>query len=183
MGFLSSLWNNNPTDEERRAQAIRSGEAVPSRAERQRCWDARDNYFGCLDRINVIDAVEPGGAAAAKKACAKEGEQLEKDCAAEWVSSPSSVVTCCRRNRRHVPLHFFSCPPFGRFVYKVYVASSTMPTRRHEYLLTSTGRPLQKVPCGQPPKGAAARRPQGSGRQRGADQQRPRRLCAPERLS
>ncbi|KAL1900503.1 hypothetical protein Sste5346_002224 [Sporothrix stenoceras] len=86
MGFLSSLWNKNPTDEERRAEAVRTGEAVPSRAERQKCWDARDNYFGCLDRINVIDAVEPRGAAVAQKACAKEGEQLEKDCAAEWVA-------------------------------------------------------------------------------------------------
>lgn len=88
MGLLSSLWGSSTpaSDEDRRAQAIRSGDAVPSRAERQRCWDARDVYFGCLDRANVIDALDPAGAATAKKACAKEGEQLDRDCAAEWVA-------------------------------------------------------------------------------------------------
>ncbi|ERS98886.1 uncharacterized protein SPSK_04610 [Sporothrix schenckii 1099-18] len=85
---ISSLWGGSSapaTEEERRAQAIRSGAAVPSRAERKKCWDSRDLYFGCLDRINVYDALDPAGAAAAQKSCAKESQQMDRDCAAEWV--------------------------------------------------------------------------------------------------
>lgn len=88
MGLLSSVWGSGaPTTEEaKRAEEIRSGAAVPSRAERLRCWESRDLYFGCLDRNNIIDAVEQPGSAAALKACPKESEQFERDCAAQWVS-------------------------------------------------------------------------------------------------
>ncbi|CAK7564293.1 MAG: hypothetical protein SEPTF4163_002182 [Sporothrix epigloea] len=87
MGLLSSVWGSGaPTTEEaKRAEEIRSGAAVPSRAERLRCWESRDLYFGCLDRNNIIDAVEQPGSAAALKACPKESEQFERDCAAQWV--------------------------------------------------------------------------------------------------
>lgn len=94
MGLLSSILPGTaPASEEaQRAEAIRAGTAVPSRAERQRCWDSRDVYFGCLDRNSIVDAVEPAGAAAAQKACAKESEQLDRDCAAQWVRfSPLSL--------------------------------------------------------------------------------------------
>ncbi|CAK7241897.1 MAG: hypothetical protein STHCBS139747_003370 [Sporothrix thermara] len=86
MGLLSSVWGGPATPEAKRAEEIRSGAAVPSRAERLRCWESRDKYFGCLDRNNIIDAVEQPGAAAALKACPKENEQFERDCAAQWVA-------------------------------------------------------------------------------------------------
>ncbi|CAK7199826.1 hypothetical protein SEUCBS139899_002512 [Sporothrix eucalyptigena] len=87
MGLLSSIWPGAPASEEaKRAEEIRTGAAVPSRAERQRCWESRDLYFGCLDKHNIIDAVEGAGPAAALKACPKENEQFERDCAAQWVT-------------------------------------------------------------------------------------------------
>ncbi|EFX03363.1 hypothetical protein CMQ_5413 [Grosmannia clavigera kw1407] len=92
MGILSYVWPfgsssaASTTPDGRRADAIRTGAAVPSRAERQRCWDSRDGLFACLDRNNIIDAVEPAGAAAAAAACGPENAQLERDCAAQWVA-------------------------------------------------------------------------------------------------
>ncbi|OAA65240.1 Cytochrome c oxidase, subunit VIb [Niveomyces insectorum RCEF 264] len=93
MGVLSFLWPFSSSsdaagadDPTNRAAAIRSGAAVPSRAERQRCWDSRDAYFACLDRHHIVDAVQPAGAAAAAKACGGESAQLERDCAAQWVA-------------------------------------------------------------------------------------------------
>ena len=54
-------------------------ETPPSRSERQRCWDGRDAYFGCLTANNLIQD-DP------KSLCKKEKGNYEKECAASWVS-------------------------------------------------------------------------------------------------
>ncbi|KAF5359890.1 hypothetical protein D9756_002945 [Leucocoprinus leucothites] len=51
----------------------------PSRQNRQKCWEARDAYFGCLDRANVVKAGEEGNA------CTKEKKRYEDDCAKSWI--------------------------------------------------------------------------------------------------
>ena len=157
MGLLSSVWGGPATPEAKRAEEIRSGAAVPSRAERLRCWESRDKYFGCLDRNNIIDAVEQPGAAAALKACPKENEQFERDCAAQWVS------------------RFF----FLSFFFVTLIPMLLFHRIRCNYTDNSCiGRTLQKVPRGQLPEGAAPGCPPRTGRERGADQQRARRLGA-----
>lgn len=83
MGLLP--WSGPSSEEEKRAEAVRNGAAVPTRAERKKCWESRDIYFGCLDKNNIIDVVKPEGAAAAKKACSAENKLIERDCAAQWV--------------------------------------------------------------------------------------------------
>lgn len=67
-----------------RETQVRTGAVAPSRTERQRCWTARDAYFGCLDRHSILDA--NADAAAARKACPAESDAFERDCAAKWVS-------------------------------------------------------------------------------------------------
>ncbi|KAK0667463.1 cytochrome oxidase c subunit VIb-domain-containing protein, partial [Cercophora samala] len=79
MGWLSS---SSPEDQ--RSQEIRAGTVAPSRAERARCWEARDGYFACLDRNNIVDALKEEKAAG--KACGAESKVFEKDCAAQWVT-------------------------------------------------------------------------------------------------
>lgn len=54
------------------------------RTERQACWEARDGYFSCLDKHNILDAIKD--ADAAKKSCGPENEVYERDCAKSWVS-------------------------------------------------------------------------------------------------
>lgn len=67
-----------------RETQVRTGAVFPSRAERQKCWAARDVYFACLDANSILDpSADP---AATKKACGSETEEFEKDCAAKWVS-------------------------------------------------------------------------------------------------
>ncbi|EPE05159.1 oxidoreductase-like protein [Ophiostoma piceae UAMH 11346] len=85
MGLLS--WSSGPTsDDEKRAEAVRNGAAVPTRAERKKCWDSRDIYFGCLDKHKIIDVTKAENEAAAKKACGAENALIERDCAAQWVA-------------------------------------------------------------------------------------------------
>ncbi|RFU73103.1 cytochrome c oxidase, subunit vib [Trichoderma arundinaceum] len=72
-----------PFSEDTRADAIRSGTAIPNREERAVCWAARDAYFACLDANNIIDANKDASAAA--KACPKPSADFERDCSAAWV--------------------------------------------------------------------------------------------------
>ncbi|KAF8344754.1 MFS general substrate transporter [Amanita rubescens] len=53
--------------------------AAPSRQDRQQCWDSRDAYFACLDKVGVIKAGEE------KDACAATKAKYEKDCAKSWI--------------------------------------------------------------------------------------------------
>lgn len=71
------------SEDEKRADELRQGTAVPKRAERQRCWDSRDKYFACLDKAGIIDALKDDKAAA--KACKAESNEFEQNCAAQWV--------------------------------------------------------------------------------------------------
>ncbi|KAI6314249.1 hypothetical protein MCOR34_005039 [Pyricularia oryzae] len=72
------------SEDEKRADELRQGTAVPKRAERQRCWDSRDKYFACLDKAGIIDALKDDKAAA--KACKAESNEFEQNCAAQWVT-------------------------------------------------------------------------------------------------
>ncbi|KAG5986928.1 hypothetical protein E4U54_005215 [Claviceps lovelessii] len=72
-----------PLSSSSRADAIRSGDAIPNRHERSLCWASRDAYFACLDANDILDANKD--AAAAKRACPRETDAFERDCAAAWV--------------------------------------------------------------------------------------------------
>ncbi|EGO55671.1 hypothetical protein NEUTE1DRAFT_67507 [Neurospora tetrasperma FGSC 2508] len=72
------------SEADKRAAEVRAGTVAPTRSERQKCWMARDGYFACLDRNNIMDALKDEKAAA--KACKAESVEFEKDCAAQWVT-------------------------------------------------------------------------------------------------
>ncbi|KAF9062939.1 cytochrome oxidase c subunit VIb-domain-containing protein [Rhodocollybia butyracea] len=52
-----------------------------TREDRQRCWDARDQYFACLDRAAVV---KPGDEKPSR-ACGSEGKSYEESCAKSWI--------------------------------------------------------------------------------------------------
>ncbi|KAL4262496.1 cytochrome c oxidase subunit 6B family protein [Pleurotus pulmonarius] len=54
-------------------------DAAPTRQDRQKCWEARDSYFACLDRAGVVKAGDEG------KACKDENEKYEANCAKSWI--------------------------------------------------------------------------------------------------
>ncbi|KAF8896636.1 cytochrome oxidase c subunit VIb-domain-containing protein [Infundibulicybe gibba] len=50
-----------------------------NRQDRQKCWEMRDLYFSCLDRVGVVKAGEEGNA------CMKENQRYEESCAKSWI--------------------------------------------------------------------------------------------------
>ncbi|KAJ7315332.1 cytochrome oxidase c subunit VIb-domain-containing protein [Mycena albidolilacea] len=54
--------------------------SLPTRQERQKCWESRDAYFACLDGVGVVNAGTEG------KVCAAENRVYEKSCAQSWVT-------------------------------------------------------------------------------------------------
>ncbi|KAG9013915.1 hypothetical protein FRB94_004295 [Tulasnella sp. JGI-2019a] len=51
----------------------------PNRNQRKMCWAGRDQYYACLDALNIIAPGEEGNK------CAKELAQFQAACAASWV--------------------------------------------------------------------------------------------------
>lgn len=83
MGVLDYFTGSSPDD--RRREEVRTGAVAPDRSERKRCWEARDKYFACLDRHDVIDPVSGEGKVLADKNCAAEDVVFGQDCATAWV--------------------------------------------------------------------------------------------------
>lgn len=69
----------------KRKQEVRSGAVAPDRSERKRCWEARDGFYSCLDKHNVIDSTKGEGKAIAARECANEDKKFGEDCATAWV--------------------------------------------------------------------------------------------------
>lgn len=52
--------------------------SFPNKEERTKCWNARDEYWKCLDKAGVVEAVKDGP-------CAEFRHLYENACAAQWV--------------------------------------------------------------------------------------------------
>ncbi|KAI2635738.1 cytochrome oxidase c subunit VIb-domain-containing protein [Hypomontagnella submonticulosa] len=74
------------SEDEKRKEEVRTGARAPDRTERKQCWDARDNYFKCLDKNDVIDSLNGDGKKIAEKQCAQESKAFEQNCASAWVT-------------------------------------------------------------------------------------------------
>ncbi|KAH7911519.1 cytochrome oxidase c subunit VIb-domain-containing protein [Hygrophoropsis aurantiaca] len=53
--------------------------SAASRTDRQKCWEARDSYFACLDRAGVLKAGEEKGA------CDGQKKAYDENCARSWI--------------------------------------------------------------------------------------------------
>ncbi|KAF7303727.1 hypothetical protein MIND_00602300 [Mycena indigotica] len=53
---------------------------LPTRQDRQACWNARDAYYTCLDSAGVV---RPGSEG--PKVCRAENRVYERSCAQSWV--------------------------------------------------------------------------------------------------
>lgn len=80
------LWGWLSSPEEKRASDVRTGAIAPDRSERKRCWDARDEFYACLDKHNVIDALSDEGKKIVDKECVPEHKKFEQNCASTWVT-------------------------------------------------------------------------------------------------
>ncbi|MCJ1254137.1 hypothetical protein MMC24_001951 [Lignoscripta atroalba] len=57
---------------------------APNRQSRRACWTARDDFFACLERNNIIDSIRESSKADEK--CREEGQTLERECVSSWVT-------------------------------------------------------------------------------------------------
>ena len=63
---------------------------APNRNARAHCWAARDNFFACLERNNIVDSIKEKEKA--ESACAMEDIEFGKECAKSWVSLKTSSM-------------------------------------------------------------------------------------------
>jgi hypothetical protein len=82
MGFWPSFWSSPPPPGPK--LSADGTPVAPGRSERSKCWEARDEYFRCLDRIEVLDSIAEKDKA--ENGCGAEGKGFEADCASSWVS-------------------------------------------------------------------------------------------------
>ena len=57
---------------------------APDRNARAHCWAARDNFFACLERNNIVDSIREKEKA--ESACGMENGDFGRECAKSWVS-------------------------------------------------------------------------------------------------
>ncbi|OTB01983.1 hypothetical protein M426DRAFT_323065 [Hypoxylon sp. CI-4A] len=72
--------------DDKRKEEVRTGARAPDRTERKQCWDARDNFYKCLDKHEVIDSLNGDGKKIAEKHCSSENKAFEENCASAWVT-------------------------------------------------------------------------------------------------
>lgn len=80
MGFLDFF----RSAEQVRANSVRDGKVAPVKTERQRCYDARDAFYACLDANGILDAEKD--ATLVQKTCRDVHTRFQQDCPAVWVS-------------------------------------------------------------------------------------------------
>jgi len=76
MGWLP--WSSGDSN-----KASDGGRIAPDRTSRARCWEARDAFFGCLDRNDILDGIKDDKEA--RRKCAKEVLEFEAACSQTWV--------------------------------------------------------------------------------------------------
>jgi hypothetical protein len=89
MGWFSS----GPKDDGGPAKTSGGAFESPSRSNRKQCYAARDAFFECLDKNNVLDSINTkSGRDKAQSFCSQLDQEFEKNCAHSWVSEVALVV-------------------------------------------------------------------------------------------
>ena len=76
---------------------------APDRSQRAKCWEARDAYFRCLDKNEIVDSISEKDKA--ERACAVDGRGFEASCAASWVSVLYFYAALVWRNQGSKAVH------------------------------------------------------------------------------
>ncbi|CAI4035715.1 hypothetical protein SMKI_13G3660 [Saccharomyces mikatae IFO 1815] len=56
-----------------------------TRSQRKLCWESRDGFFQCLDKANILDAMDPKNSKSVNAQCKVENEKFEENCAHSWI--------------------------------------------------------------------------------------------------
>jgi len=74
LGFTQSTTSSTPP-------------TAPNRSQRALCWTARDQFFACLDKHNILDPLK--NPKESKSFCGPEDASFQKECKGSWVHPPS----------------------------------------------------------------------------------------------
>ncbi|ODV62407.1 Coa6p ASCRUDRAFT_134690 [Ascoidea rubescens DSM 1968] len=74
MGILA--WSSKPEENK---------DSLPLRSNRKICWESRDGFNKCLDKIEVINPLDPANKKIIEKNCSAEDKRFQQDCATSWV--------------------------------------------------------------------------------------------------
>ncbi|PUU77185.1 cytochrome oxidase c subunit VIb-domain-containing protein [Tuber borchii] len=76
MGFLN-FTQSTPTS------TSSTPPTAPTREQRALCWTARDQFFACLDKNNILDPLK--NSKESKSFCSSEDASFQKECRGSWV--------------------------------------------------------------------------------------------------
>jgi cytochrome c oxidase assembly factor 6 len=79
-------WFSSSTEETGVKKTAGGAFESPSRSNRKQCYAARDAFFECLDKNQVLDSINTkSGREKAQTFCASLDKEFEKNCAHSWV--------------------------------------------------------------------------------------------------
>lgn len=67
------------------SKPIDNQQHAPDRKSRKLCWEKRDEFFNCLDKINILNSLDPKNLKAVKDNCSSEKSEFEFNCATSWI--------------------------------------------------------------------------------------------------
>ncbi|KZM27338.1 cytochrome-c oxidase [Ascochyta rabiei] len=79
-------WSSGSSDEGGVKKTAGGAFESPSRTNRKKCYEARDTFFECLDKNNILDSINTkSGREKAETFCSQFDKEFEKNCAHSWV--------------------------------------------------------------------------------------------------
>jgi cytochrome c oxidase assembly factor 6 len=78
----SSSSSSSPSSTNSQKTSSDGGRVAPDRSSREQCYHARDVFFECLDRGDILDAIKHDGEA--RRKCAREVVEFETACSKAW---------------------------------------------------------------------------------------------------
>ncbi|CAO3625499.1 unnamed protein product [Cunninghamella blakesleeana] len=79
-------------------------EKPPTREERKKCWKVRDDYFTCLDKLNIIDPTVVENNPERATACLDLKKLYENACMASWVEYFNKRRVLDERQKQYLKL-------------------------------------------------------------------------------
>jgi hypothetical protein len=90
------LWSSGSTDDSGVKKTEGGAFESPSRSNRKQCYAARDAFFECLDKNQILDSINSkAGREKAASFCGQFDQEFEKNCAHSWVRDISVVCPKC----------------------------------------------------------------------------------------
>ena len=85
LDYVPGRTNSNPNTpyHEQPTASLDGAYIAPDRSTREKCYEARDTFFACLETHAIVDSLKKKDET--EKLCGEEDRALARECAASWV--------------------------------------------------------------------------------------------------